>query len=206
MKINAIGLLMVVCLSSVSPASGAGKVRTIGDIHAIPTRVLKRTISPTLYQGLLVSPVEAWIEVRGQLSGTHIYGARVIHSEDNGAYDQYALQLARDWQISGHYQLDKISPTAPVIFNVLIYEIADGTMAVSFPCFEEAGGEQLEYYGYAKLAVQQIDGKWTDLKMPERPLATGHHSIVSGNGWAVRDGLRNNFELEMLMCKGISSR
>ncbi len=190
-------LLSLACLAIASPVSAAEDIRTFADIHAIPKAVLKRTVSPTLYRELIISPVLAWVSVRGQLSGTHIFGARVIHSEGNGAYDKYALELARNWQISGHFNTDKLSPTTPVVVNVLIYEIADGTMAVSFPSFDEPGGAQLEYYGAAKLAVQQLNGSWLDLKLPGRPTATGNHAIVSDNSWAVRAGIRNNFELEM---------
>lgn len=179
---------MVACLASASPASAADKVRTIGDIHSISKRVLKRTVSRPLYRELLVSPIEAWIAVRGQLSGTHVYGARVIHSEASGAYDKYALQLARDWQIAGKFGLGKIGPTNPILLNVLIFQIADGTMAVSFPTINEPGGEQLEYYGAAKFAVEQSDGSWRDLDLPQGPLK---------GVWAVRQGLANNFDLEM---------
>lgn len=76
------------------------KVRTIEEIPGFPLRVLKRTISPTIYKHLRVSPVEAWVEVRARLSGTHLYGARVIHSEADGAYDGYALRLARETEIA----------------------------------------------------------------------------------------------------------
>ena len=70
-------------------------------------------------------------------------------------------------------------------------------MAVSFPCFDNAGGSQLEYYGAAKLAVQQMDGHWKDLDLPQGPL----------NGdWTVRAGLANNFELEMKLNQFSHSR
>jgi hypothetical protein len=206
MKMNLTLLFTVASLASALPMSAVEKIRTVADIHAIPKSVLERTISPTLYQELLVSPVEGWVGVRGQLSGTHIYGTRVIHSELNGTCDKYALQLARNWEISGHFQTDRLSPAAQVVLYVLVYEIADGTMAVSFPCFEEPGGDQLEYYGSVKLAVQQADGSWADLKLPERPTATGYHSLVTGNTWAVRAGLRNNWELTSLLDKCIGGK
>jgi hypothetical protein len=206
MKINARILPLLACAAIASSAAATEKIRTISEILGFPQKVLKRTLSRTIYRELLVSPLEGYVAVRGQLSGTHIYGARVIHSDLGDAYDNYALQLARDWQISGHFDLGKLSPSTPVVLYVLIYEIADGTMAVSFPSFDDAGGTQLEYYGAAKLAVQQMNGKWADLKLPGRPTATGSHATVSGNGWAVRDGLANNFELQMKLNQISSTR
>lgn len=88
----------------------------------------------------------------------------------------------------GHFDLNKLAPTTPIVFEILIFQIADGTMALSFPYFDEPGGSQLEYYGAANLAVQQLDGKWKDLPLGAGPL---------GKPWAVRDGLANNFELQM---------
>ncbi len=179
---------MVACLASASSASAADKVRTISDLPGFPKQVLQRTISWTLYRELLVSPVQAWIEVRGELSGTHIFGERIFHSEGDGAFNQYALQLARDWQIAGAYHLDRLNPTNPVTLNVVVYEIANGTMALSFPSLGNSGSEQVRYYGAAKLAVQQPDGKWADLKLPVGP---------TGKVWSIWSDMRNNFALEM---------
>lgn len=158
-----------VCLGSAFAAPAPEKVRTVTDIPGLSIAVLKRTLSPAIYKHVVVSPIEAWVAVRGQLSGTHLYGTRVIHSEQNNAYDKYALQLARDWQIAGHFGLGKLTTSTPVVLNVLIYEIADGTMALSFPVFEEAGGSQLEYYGAAKLAVQGPNGQWKELALFKDP-------------------------------------
>lgn len=180
--------LLLVSFSILSAASAVDKIRTVADIPGLSLPVLQRTLSATIYEHIAVSPVEGWISVRGQLSGGHIFGARIIHSELNGTYDKYALQLARDWRMNGHFGLDKLTPTTPVVFNVLIFEIADGTMALSLPYFDEPGGTQFEYYGAANLAVQQMDGKWKDLELGAGRL---------GKTWSVRAGLANNFELQM---------
>ncbi len=181
-------ILLVTTVWTFSAVSAAEKTRTFADIPGLSDAILKRTVSRTIYRELRVSPVQSWIAVRGQLSGTRIFGARIFHSEDNGAYDKYALQLAEDWRIVGHYGADTLIPTSPIVLNVLIYQIANGTMAVSFPCFSEPGGTELEYYGAAKFAAQQIDGGWKDLALPQGPLK---------GAWVVRSGLRNNFELQM---------
>src|SRR4051812_48453165 len=68
--------------------------RTITDIDVIPTSVLQRSISPKFYKSLLISPIKGFVVVRGNLSGTHLSGARVVRSEPNGANDHLALQRA----------------------------------------------------------------------------------------------------------------
>jgi hypothetical protein len=59
----------------------------------------------------------------------------------------------------------------------MIYQIADGTMALSFAHLDDPGSGQMEYWGSARLAVLKNDGTWTDIKGPES---------LEGKGWAVR--------------------
>jgi hypothetical protein len=142
-----------------------GKVRTISDISSIPHQVLQRSISPKFYKTLLISPIEGYVVVRGQVSSTtHLSGLRVIHSELGGAYDSIALERARAMTISGYYSTDKIIQTGNVLVTLLVYKIADGTAALSFAQVDEPGGDQAQYYGCAVLAVLKNDGKWTEIK------------------------------------------
>lgn len=142
----------------------AGKIRTISDISSIPHQVLQREISPKFYKSLLVSPIEGLVIVRAQLSGTRLSGARVVHSELNGAYDSLALERAKDVSISGYCALGKLNQTGNVLLHLLIYKIADGTAALSFVQMDEAGSNEDRYYGSAVLAVRKTDGKWTEIK------------------------------------------
>jgi hypothetical protein len=142
-----------------------GKVRTISDISSIPHQVLQRSISPKFYKTLLISPIEGYVVVRGQVSSTtHLSGLRVIHSELGGAYDALALERAKAMTISGYYSTDKIIQTGNVLVTLLIYKIADGTAALSFAQVDEPGGDQAQYYGCAVLSVLKNDGKWTEIK------------------------------------------
>ena len=52
-------------------------------------------------------------------------------------------------------------------------------MALSFAHFDEPGGDQIAYYGCARLAVLKRDGKWVDIKGPDG---------LEGKGWAVKQG------------------
>jgi hypothetical protein len=115
----------------------------------------------------------------------------VIHSELNGAYDQLALKLAKEQQIAGYFSVDRPRMGGgSVLQHVLIYQIADGTMALSFPTFEEPGGDQMEYWGCARLAVIKRDGKWIEIEGPKS---------LQGKGWAVRQGFKNKMEAILKM-------
>ena len=164
-----------------SPAEG----RRVTDLNLIPTRVLQRSISPKFYRSLLVSPVEGWIVVRGQLCSTRLSGIRIVRSELDGAYDALALKLASEVVIAGDYTIEKPKLGSSVLMHLLIYRIADGTMALSFPHLDEPGGDQAEYFGCARLAVQKTGGPWTEIKGPEG---------LEGKGWAVRRGVKTNLK------------
>ena len=133
-------LILVGFLCSNLPARPAVQDRRLQDINVISTRVLQRSISPKFYKSLLISPVEGWIVVRANIINSHVSGARVMRSELNGAYDQLALKFANDLEIAGYYSVERPHCGGNVLLHLLIYHIADGTMVLSFPTFEEAGG------------------------------------------------------------------
>ena len=171
-------------------AKAPAEVRTLGDLNVIPTRVLQRSISPKFHESLLISPVQGWIVVRASLVGTHLSGARVIRSELNGRYDSLALQRVNEVLIAGNYTAERPNLGSSVLLHLLIYQIADGTMALSFAHLDEPGGDQADYYGCARLAVLKADGKWTEIKGPP-----GLH----GKGWVIRRGVKNNIEATLKM-------
>jgi hypothetical protein len=167
------GFLSNSALAAVPLAQG----RRIQELNVISTRVLQRSISPKFYKSLCVSPIKGWVVVRANLVNTHLSGIRIIHSELDGAWDQLALKLAREQVIAGYYGIERPGMGGSVLLHLLIYQIADGTMALSFPTFEEAGGDQMRYWGCAKLLVLKNDGNWTEIEGPEG---------LQGKGWAVR--------------------
>ena len=179
--------------------SGSSKGRTITELKVIPLRVLQRSISPKFYKSLLISPVEGWITVRAQVSGTRLAGMRVTKSDLGGAYDAMALKLAGEVRLRGNFSTDQPYVAPSVLFHLLIYQIADGTMALSFAHFDEPGGDQLAYYGCAKLMVRKSDNKWAEIEGPEG---------LQGKGWEVKQGPRNTLDAlrtETFMSKGAES-
>jgi hypothetical protein len=185
-----LGIVALICL--LLPAGGApleSNGRTITELQVIPTRVLQRSISRKFYKSLVISPVKGWIIVRAQLMGTHLTGMRVIHSELNGKYDSLALQRAREVLISANYTTDRPNLGSSVLVHLLMYEIADGTMALSFAHLDEPGGDQADYYGCARLTVLKPEG-WVEIKGPPG---------LEGQGWVIRRGIKQNLEATLKM-------
>lgn len=124
---------------------------------------LLRIVSPKFYRSLLISPVEGWIAVRGDLVRDHLLGTKIVHSELNGRYDALALELANNLQILNYTQSESSNSSRAVLVDLLIYQIADGKMAISFAHFEETGGSQLRYSGAAWMAVLKAN-KWAAIE------------------------------------------
>jgi hypothetical protein len=160
-----VATILLVFLAGNNFAATAAQ-RTLKDIPGARESLL-RIVSRKFYQSLLISPVEGWIVVRGQLAGTRVFGARVIHSELNGAYDKLAMDLADNLQVLGFPRVELDEPTPSVLLHVLIYQIADGTLALSFAHFDGAGGSQMRYYGAAWMAVERPNHLWVTIE-PQR--------------------------------------
>src|SRR3954452_8907452 len=132
--------------------------RSISDIPTARETLL-RTVNPKFYKTLLISPVEGWVVVRGQLNGTRLENMRVIHSEMNGEYDSLALDLANNLYLLGNANFGSLT-SRNVLVHLLIYEIADGRLAVSYSNFEDAEGSQWRYYGAAWMSVEKANHLW----------------------------------------------
>jgi hypothetical protein len=188
-------MLIVLGLVAFVPAGLAAQPppsdRKLTDLNVIPPRVLQRSVSPQFFKTLLVSPVKGWIVVRAHLSGTRLSGERIIRSELKGEFDALALKYAQDVRLQGYYSIDRPHTAGTVLMHLLIYQIADGTLALSFAHLDEPGGNQKDYYGCARLEILKADGKWTAIKGPPG---------LEGKGWAVREpGLGNNIRAQLLL-------
>ncbi|HKP03659.1 MAG TPA: hypothetical protein VJU77_09905 [Chthoniobacterales bacterium] len=171
-------LVSFLCSSALAATPTSSQGKRIQDLNVISTKVLQRSISPKFYKSLLVSPIEGWIVVRGSWVGSRISGPRIVRSELGGVYDQLALKFANDFEITGSTgELTNLRDGA-IMLHLLVYHTADGTMLLSFPTFDIPGGDQMYYWGCARLAViKKADGRWVEIEGPD-----GLH----GRGWAVR--------------------
>jgi hypothetical protein len=158
MKRNFLALFVcsLACSTHFAPA------RTIADIPAAKESLL-RIVSPKFYRSLLISPVQGWVVVRGTLIKDHLVGARIVRSEAGAEYEKLALDLAKNLQVVDYTRADNSGSARSVLVHLLIYQIADGTMAMSFAHFDESGGNQLRYSGAAWMAVQKGD-KWVTIE------------------------------------------
>lgn len=164
-------LLVLVFFSFLSPGFAGPPPsvhgRKLTELKVIPTRVLQRSISPWFYRSVLVSPLEGWVTVRAELSGSKLYGERIVRSDLDGAYDALALKLTKELRILGDVRIGSQVRFTSVLLDLFIYRIADGTMALSCTHLDTAGDNQLDYFGCAKLLVLKDDGQWTEIKGPE---------------------------------------
>ena len=136
------------------------------NLNKIPAarEALLRMVSPKFYRSLLISPVEGWIVVRGDLVNNHLLGTKVIHSELDGRYDAMAMELANNLQVLDRTYAQTGLRSPAVLVHLLIYQIADGKMAISFAHFDETGGSQLRYSGAAWMAVKKTPNKWVTIE------------------------------------------
>jgi hypothetical protein len=182
-------LALVLSLISLATSFGAqtpAAGRTLSNLNLIPLNVLQRCISPKFYKSLTISPVEGHIVVRATLIGTRLSGFQIVKSELNGAWDSLALQRAREFVIAGNYTVDTPNFGHAFLLHLLIYKIADGTMALSFAHLDEPGGNQYKYFGCSRLEVLKADGTWTNIPGPPG---------LEGKGWAMRGpDLRNDIK------------
>jgi hypothetical protein len=124
------------------------------------------------------------------LATDHLQAAKVIHTEMNGKYDSLALELANNLQVVNYLQADTTRVARNVFVDLLIYQIADGKLAISSAHVEEPGGGRLRYSGAAWMAVLKND-KWVTIE----PLRLAPHERRGARTYTLAveapDSLRN---------------
>lgn len=178
-----LAMLLALVASAVS-ASRSVQGKTLREINVIPQHILKRSVSPKFFKSLLVSPLDGWITVRANLSGGRLLGPRVTRSDLKGIFDPLALQLAKEAKIAGNNTIERPHLADSVLLHLLVYEIADATMVLSFAHLDGPGGEQADYYGCARLLILK-DDKWTEIQGPDS---------LHGKGWAIRQGAKDSLD------------
>lgn len=156
------GRVFLALVSSLLLSAHSSQARSINDIPAAKAALL-RIVSPKFYRSLLISPLQSWVVVRGSLLNDHLAGARVVQSDMHGEYDRLALELANNLQIADYTRTDRSASNRTVSVHLLVYQIADGTMAMSFANYDDTGGNQLRYSGAAWMAVLK-GGNWVTIE------------------------------------------
>lgn len=167
-----LGLLCLVMLGLFAPAVFAARSdtrgKTIKDLSGtMPLGVFKRSVGPKFYQSLLVSPLEDWSVVRARIAGGRVSDARVIRSSVDPAYNSLALKFAKELTFSANDSSGRARQADSALIHLLIYQIADGVMAVSFAHPEAAADQQIKSVGRIRLSVKKNEGPWTEIKASE---------------------------------------
>ena len=156
----------IVCtLTTFCPvAARAGNIENTSGVASEP---LRTAVSPKLYKSLCKTNIAGWVGVRGRLVGNHLTGPKVVHTDLNGAYDALALKLAGLWEMKGsNPPLGTYLPYTAMCY-LLIYQLKDARMAVSYVNVDSAGGNQMAHYGQAWVAIEE-NGKWKEITAPTK--------------------------------------
>lgn len=159
-----------------TPSHVSGKsIRDLSD--AIPLAVLERSVGPKFYRSLLRSPIDDWTIVRARIAGTRLSVARVIRRSKNPAYNSLALKFANELTLVVNDSSRNAGRSDSALMHLLIYQIADGVMAVSF-AYPETHTRQQMNIGTVRLSVKTKEGPWIEI----RPIETRQDK-----GWSLRD-------------------
>lgn len=144
------------------PASKPRTIRvpngpTIRDLRDFPIAHLRFNLAPKLYKSLSISPVMAWVVA--QISTVPGTEPKIIRSDAGGKFDKFAIELAKGWNLQNYDTTESRTHRPTLNVHLLVYQIADGIMAVNFSHNDEAF-----YAGYQRsdvwVGVWQ-GGKWT---------------------------------------------
>jgi len=99
-------------------------------------------VKPSFFKSLLISPVEAWVTLRGHITDYRFTGVPVVHSELGSKYDALALEMVKYIKLPSGWEQQTGTHVSSkrVRFDVLVYTIKDGKMAIGFPQLDEAEG------------------------------------------------------------------
>jgi len=134
--------LTLVITFAVAPLNASA--RTMADLPGVPLAGLHAYLPLEAYNKLVNAPIKAWIVVRGQIIGTKIVGARVVHSEGNHVYDKVCLRMAGDMGVYTDVTASRIAPA--VVVNVFIFQLPNGNEdALGYAQDESLGASNFIY-------------------------------------------------------------
>ena len=158
-------VLLVLPAAASFAARSPAPAKTIKDLSGgIPLAVLQRSVGPKFYRSLLVSAIEDSNVVRARVAGTRLSSANIIRRAANPAYDSLALKFANELTLVPNHRSASARPGDSALVHLLVYQIADGVMAVSFAYPEVPPGQQLTNIGTVRLSVKTKNGLWTEIK------------------------------------------
>jgi hypothetical protein len=162
-----LAFLVIATAFQSSAAAQPAPIRTIQNLPKFPLQALRSGVGRKLYGSLAISPISAWLTARAAVVGGRSMGAKIIHSEGNGAYDQMLLEMANGYSISGQNTIESRLANDTLNVHLLIYEVKDGKMAVSV-----AHNDDARYVGYGQVGKAWVGvlqgGKWVTISGTDR--------------------------------------
>lgn len=160
-------LLVAVICTVTALSFPAAYALTIENTPGIAPEPLRTAVSPKFYKSLCKTNIAGWVGVRGRLVDNHFTGPKIVHSDFKGAYDALALKMAEQWEMKGsNPPLGTYLPYT-VMCYLLIYQLKDAHMGVSYVNIDSPGGNQMTYWGQAWVAIEK-DGKWKQITAPSK--------------------------------------
>ena len=134
--------LALVITFAVAPLNASA--RTMRDIPGVSLAGLRTYMPQEAYDRLITAPIKAWIVIRGQIIGTKISGARVVHSEGNRVYDKVCVRMAGEVQVCTDVTASRLAPA--VVVNVFIFQLPHGNEdALGYAQDESLGASNFIY-------------------------------------------------------------
>jgi len=163
--LGVLALLALLVLPAAVSSAAPAPAKTIKDLSGeIPLAVLQRSVGPKFYRSLLVSALEDSNVVRAHMTGARLSNANIIRRATNPAYDSLALKFANELTLVPNHRSASARQVDSALVHLLVYQIADGVMAVSFAYPEVPAGRQLTDIGTVRLSVKTKNGRWTEIK------------------------------------------
>lgn len=159
-------LYLLVATSSVAfAAPPPAPVRHMKDLPGFPLRDARRMLPKDLGRSLEVSPVATWVVARSRIYSTKPADTRIVHEEGAGAYDQVIKTIASSYRSTGGDTIESRLEADTLTFNLVVFTIKDGEMAIVIPHSDDARYQGYIQYGDAWIGICK-DGKWTQVSHP----------------------------------------
>ncbi|MFL6543373.1 MAG: hypothetical protein ACJ8I9_09405 [Chthoniobacterales bacterium] len=129
---------------------------TINQLPGFPVAQLRFNLAPKLYKAISISPVMAWVIAQ---TGPAMPQPKIARSDAGGKFDHLAIALAKEWSMQNYDTTNSRTHNPTLNVHLLVFQIADGIMAVNFSHNDEA-----YYAGFQHTDVWVgvwKDGKWT---------------------------------------------
>jgi hypothetical protein len=139
--------------------------RRMKDLRGFPLVEARRMLPKDLDRSLEVSPVETWVVARARLYSSKPAEIKITHEEGDGTYDELIKAVANLYRTSGGESTESRVEQDTLTFNLLIFAIKDGKMAILIPHSDDSRYEGYHQTGDAWIGIYK-NGKWTQVSHP----------------------------------------